>query len=333
MIPLVRHLCFLLCFLSPFVGLAQKLKINGATIYVSDKTKPILDFGHNISNVTYDESNYDNPIEDSRITLKAKKGNPPESTLLVIDEKKNQFLFKVVFVADKKFTPYISLTNEEEITKFLAEQQSTPSTEKPAVEKVQSPPSKQEPAQEQKVTEQANTNQSQGEDKVLDIKDEELNDYIKKLVDYFYKNCSNIHNDKANAQTYIKRIMERVFNNCDSCVVQTISKKEKIPVPLKIPAYLNRLKILPYKKIDITAENITLASNIRKAEDGKYYATISILQKFQGYSGNELRRTYEDRTVKTSEVEIVIFDEMEAGIVKQKWRAYLRDIKATEIQD
>jgi len=326
---LTRFLCLLFSFCISIPGFAQKLKINGATIYVSEKTKPILDFGNIISSVTYDEANYDNPIEESRITLKAKNDSPPESTLLVIDAKKNQFLFKVVFVPNKKFTPYISLTSEEEIKDFLSQQEKTAAPEKPEVVATTPKPEPKRPPEIVKQEQSA----GMGEDKVLDIKDEDLNDYIKKLVDYFYKNCGNIHSDKGNAQVYIKRIMERVFNNCDSCVVQTISKKEKAPVPLKIPAYLNRLKILPYKKIDITAENITLASNIRKADNGKYYATITILQKFQGYSGSELKRSYEDRTVKTSEVEIVIFDEMEAGIVKQKWRAYLRDIKATEIQD
>jgi hypothetical protein len=323
-------------------GFSQKLKINEANIYISEKTHPIIEFGKSIRDAKYDEDMYDIAIDDDppRITIKEKSGKKPqETTLWILDDKKNQYLFKLIFVPNKKFTPYISLTSDEEIEEFLAKQEDA-TDKKKSTEADKSVAQKQEtpsPEANQQVDKGAGSDAAAdgttGGDKVLDIKTDELHDYVHKLVNYFYQNCTSIHNDKGNAQTYIKRVMERVFNNCDSCVVQTLSKREKNPIPLKIPVYLNRLKILPYKKVNIQAENITIASNIRKSDNGKYYATITILQKFEGYTGSELRQAYKDVTVKTSEIEIVVFDVVEGGNTKQKWRAYLRDIKATEIQE
>lgn len=112
-------------------------------------------------------------------------------------------------------------------------------------------------------------------------------------------------------------IMETSFLDVDGKVtIKTRPMKE----------YLYRLKVLPYTSIVIEFYDIAYVSTFTKGEDGRFYATASIFQRFTGFTGDNI--VYSDITRK--DIEIIV-DLVEDPFYSEKhWKVFLGDIRATE---
>lgn len=92
----------------------------------------------------------------------------------------------------------------------------------------------------------------------------------------------------------------------------------------KVRAYLNRLKLLKYDKIEITWTDISYVSDLKKGIDGNYYGVITLQQRFKGFIDNEV--VYGDLTEKNIEVMMVPYQKETDGEQKQKWDVFLSDV-------
>ncbi|MBN1185810.1 MAG: hypothetical protein JXB49_26245 [Bacteroidales bacterium] len=101
------------------------------------------------------------------------------------------------------------------------------------------------------------------------------------------------------------------------------SKKEVVRT---IAEYLYRLKILPFKKVNIDFYDIAYVTTFKKGPDGKYYGTATIFQKFTGFQGDNM--VYESVTKK--EIEVILENVEDEFYGEKRWKIFLGDIKATE---
>ncbi|WP_017732327.1 hypothetical protein [Nafulsella turpanensis] len=92
----------------------------------------------------------------------------------------------------------------------------------------------------------------------------------------------------------------------------------------KVRAYLNRLKLLEYDKIEISWTDISYVSDLKKGTDGNYYGVITLQQRFKGFKDNEV--VYGDVTEKNIEVMVVPYQKAADGVQQQKWDVFLSDV-------
>lgn len=92
----------------------------------------------------------------------------------------------------------------------------------------------------------------------------------------------------------------------------------------KVRAYLNRLKLLKYDKVEISWTDISYVSNLKKGLDGNYYGVITLQQRFKGFIDNEV--VYSDLTEKNIEVMVVPYQKETDGTQEQKWDVFLSDV-------
>ena len=92
----------------------------------------------------------------------------------------------------------------------------------------------------------------------------------------------------------------------------------------KVRAYLNRLKLLNYDKIEISWSDISYVSDLKKGVDGNYYGVITLQQRFKGFMDNEV--IYSDLTEKNVEVMVVAYHKETGGEKQQKWDVFLSDV-------
>ncbi len=95
-------------------------------------------------------------------------------------------------------------------------------------------------------------------------------------------------------------------------------------VKRKIRDYLTRLKLLKYDKVEIKWAEINYVSNFRKAPDGNYYGTLTVMQTFRGYKDNQV--VYSDVTQKDVEVVIKGMEKSMQGQKEMVWDVLLSDI-------
>jgi len=93
-----------------------------------------------------------------------------------------------------------------------------------------------------------------------------------------------------------------------------------------IEKYLQRLKGLPYAKVEINFYNIAYLSEFKIGSENKYHGTATIFQEFKGITNEGA--IYTERTVKTIDI-ILEYVEDEFFKVK-RWTIKLGDIKVTE---
>lgn len=92
----------------------------------------------------------------------------------------------------------------------------------------------------------------------------------------------------------------------------------------KVRAYLNRLKLLKYDKVEISWTDISYVSDLKKGIDGNYYGVITLQQRFKGFIDNEV--VYGDLTEKNIEVMMVPYQKETDGEQQQKWDVFLSDV-------
>lgn len=97
----------------------------------------------------------------------------------------------------------------------------------------------------------------------------------------------------------------------DRQTVETSSKPKNAVYSEFIGIYLNRLRVLNYSQVTIDWYDIQYKSELKKGSDGKYYATMTIFQKFTGF-GADNQIIYEDVTQKNIDI-VVDMDVIQIG--------------------
>ena len=92
----------------------------------------------------------------------------------------------------------------------------------------------------------------------------------------------------------------------------------------KVRAYLNRLKLLDYDKIEVSWSDISYVSDLRKGTDGNYYGVVTLQQRFKGFMDNEM--IYGDLTEKNIEVMLAPYQKKTDGEIQEKWDVFLSDV-------
>lgn len=98
-----------------------------------------------------------------------------------------------------------------------------------------------------------------------------------------------------------------------------------------VRAYLNRLKLLPYTKIEIRWTNVSYVSNIHLDADGKYSGTIIFEQTFKGYVDQVA--VYSDVTQKKATVILETFKKFENGKTETSLDVYLSNIAVDQVRE
>jgi hypothetical protein len=165
----------------------------------------------------------------------------------------------------------------------------------------------------------------------LKLTDEQKKDFTDKALrkTKALSNYISIIADKSKEETQRSRAVDmavKLFMSENSTVeISSLGKQTK---RLKIRAYLNRLKLLPYYKVKISWFDIFFATNFTKRPDGKYEAIATIFQKFEGSNNDGFK--YIDITKKNIQI-IIEQVEIKTGDKSEKvWEVFLGDIKVEE---
>jgi hypothetical protein len=117
----------------------------------------------------------------------------------------------------------------------------------------------------------------------------------------------------------------------DSSKVQVSSLNQSESKQYTVPVYLDRLRMLPYDKVELLWVKAMMVSKFRKGVDGRYYGMIAAQQLFRGYLDNEI--VYQDVTEKDIEVvldQYVVFDE---GKRQKKWDVLLSSVNVKQTRE
>ena len=95
-----------------------------------------------------------------------------------------------------------------------------------------------------------------------------------------------------------------------------------------IRTYLERLMALNYDKVKIEWYNIEYISDLEKQPDGRYVGVITIYQRFEGSTGDNLK--YVDTTKKDITVYVERKQTQISGRIIGFWDVLLGDIRVTE---
>lgn len=120
----------------------------------------------------------------------------------------------------------------------------------------------------------------------------------------------------------------KLFVDADR-IVQVSSKHSDKIKTYKIGEYLNRLRVLPYTKVEIKWFDISYVSDYKYGTDNKYYAVATIFQKFKGYSA-EGKIIYEDITQKDIEIVMERQTKKIGNVEKKEWDVLLNQISVIE---
>lgn len=112
-------------------------------------------------------------------------------------------------------------------------------------------------------------------------------------------------------------------------LVQVSSSTRDVVRSFKIGEYLNRLRVLPYSRVEVEWYDITYVSDYKYGSDGKYYAVATVFQKFRGYSA-EGQLIYEDITQKDIEISVGKQVKRVGDKEYREWDVLLRQISVLE---
>lgn len=118
----------------------------------------------------------------------------------------------------------------------------------------------------------------------------------------------------------------QLFYSPNKNIIQISNTYTGTTVDRKITEYLQRLRNLPYSSVEIDWFDAFYVSSLRKGRDGKYYATISVGQKFKA-TGRDGKLIYGDIINKNV---VVIVEPIESATGDVEWMVYLGDIKVTD---
>jgi len=93
----------------------------------------------------------------------------------------------------------------------------------------------------------------------------------------------------------------------------------------KIRNYFNHIMVLGYSRVEIKWYDVDYYTDLHKGSDGKYYAVVTVFQKFEGYHGDNI--IYSDITQKNIEIEIDIKEDPHGETF---WKVALGDISVVQ---
>lgn len=90
--------------------------------------------------------------------------------------------------------------------------------------------------------------------------------------------------------------------------------------------YLNRVKLLPYSRINVTWTEVRYIEELKQDADGSYYGTITGQQVFEGYSRDGKSIAYGDVTKKNVKVKLESYEKIVDGQATTNWGVLLGNI-------
>lgn len=122
---------------------------------------------------------------------------------------------------------------------------------------------------------------------LTDPQKRELEDKAKGIVMDLWDYIGIISDKSQGRDNKLKAIELAVglFSSEDNIV--EVSGKNGIATP-KIRVYLERLRMLPYEKVSITALDFAIISSLRQDTDGKLYVTVVTQQNFKAYQDGRM---------------------------------------------
>lgn len=144
-------------------------------------------------------------------------------------------------------------------------------------------------------------------------------------------NYISIIADKSIDQAIRQKSIElavKLFVDRNQLVQVSSTNRDRVR-SFKIGEYLNRLRVLPYSRVEIEWYDITYISDFKYGSDGKYYAVATVFQKFRGYSA-EGQLIYEDVTQKDIEISVGKQIKKVGDREYKEWDVLLRQISVLE---
>lgn len=90
--------------------------------------------------------------------------------------------------------------------------------------------------------------------------------------------------------------------------------------------YLNRVKLLPYSRINVTWTEVRYIEELKQEADGSYYGTITGQQVFEGYGRDGRSIAYGDVTKKNIKVKLESYEKIIDGQATTNWGVLLGNI-------
>ncbi|MEM8965663.1 MAG: hypothetical protein AAGE93_04535 [Bacteroidota bacterium] len=140
---------------------------------------------------------------------------------------------------------------------------------------------------------------------------------------------SNKKEDEEDKLYAIEAAVKLFIDDSVKITVSSVNREEKRQ--FIVPEYLDRLRMLPYDKVELIWMRAQLVSRLRPGQDGKYYGVIAAQQLFRGYIDNKIQ--YQDVTDKNIEVVLARYEVFDEGVKKQKWDVFLSDIGVQQTRE
>ncbi|MFT6972594.1 MAG: hypothetical protein ACJAXB_001000 [Candidatus Endobugula sp.] len=96
----------------------------------------------------------------------------------------------------------------------------------------------------------------------------------------------------------------------------------------KVREYFQRLMALNYDKVNIEWYDIQYISDLERQPDGRYVGVVTVYQKFQGTTGDQM--SYKDTTKKDITIYVEKKKTQIAGRTIEFWDVILGDIRVSE---
>ncbi|MCF2490486.1 hypothetical protein [Dyadobacter sp. CY347] len=158
------------------------------------------------------------------------------------------------------------------------------------------------------------------------LSDTEYKEYSEKgirRVDEFNSYLRIIANKSLKAEEKNKAVQQALSLFEPQATVAVSSAKGVKKYPVK--EYLNRLKLLPYSKINITWNEVKYVSELKQEADGNYYGIIAGQQVFEGFAANG-KVAYGDITRKNVRVKLESYQKTVDGKDTVNWEVLLGNI-------
>ena len=112
----------------------------------------------------------------------------------------------------------------------------------------------------------------------------------------------------------------------EGATIEVNSLKNPNPRPVSLKNYLNRLRVLPYRKTSVEWYEVNFVENLTPTADGLYEGTITGEQRFTAQGANG-KTVYSDVTRKNVRVKLSPYDKITDGKASTKWHILLGNIK------
>jgi hypothetical protein len=330
---------------------SQELNIDGLPIKVCQDQFSIVTFPDDVSSTFAGcaAGNYKITYAGNRLSIKPNVEKPTSPCNLIVEEgsgdEKRTHRLCIIFVPGKDAVSqdesYTNLSTKNLLHKCIDELE----TNKAAIKQKKTAPQTAPPQQaETQAAGEQQAQQTTAQPKPADqapaatkLGEDEIeigglviskSDY-KKKVDFRLKQFSETITALGDTSYDLSRALEygmKLFKNDEDRTVE-ISRSSGTSTS-KIRKYLTKIRQLKFTSIHVTNSTTQFLSGLHQNQDGSYWGHVVYVQKFTGYRGE--KAVYTDVTEKTAEVQLVIIDRMEDGVLKKKWEVYLGNISVNQ---